>query len=44
MTVVININNIGWRSITMTSTGSNVFQRVGSFWDYSDDDLIDDDK
>lgn len=44
MTVAINISDIGWRSVSMTLTGSTAFPLVGSFWDFSDDDLIDDNR
>lgn len=44
MTLAVNINDIGWRSIAMTSTDSYTFPLIGSVWDYSDDDLIDDNK
>ena len=44
MAVAVDISGIGWRSMAMTSTGSNAFPLLGSFWDYSDDDLIDNNK
>ena len=44
MTLAVRISGIGWRSIAMTSAGTSAFHLVGSFWDYSDNDLIDNDK
>ena len=44
MTLAVRISGIGWRSIAMASAGTNAFPLVGTFWDYSDNDLIDDDK
>ena len=44
MSIAVNIYGVGWRSISMTMTGTNTFPLIGSFWDYSDDDLVDNDK
>ena len=41
MTLAVRIRGVGWRSIALTSAGTNTFPLVGSFWDYSDNDLID---
>lgn len=44
MTIAVEISGVGWRSIAMTSSGSTHFPLLGSFWDYSDNELIDDNK
>ena len=44
MTIALEVSDVGWRSITMTSTDSTHFPLLGSFWDYSDNELIDDNK
>ena len=44
MTLAVRISSVGWRSSALTSAGTNTFPLVGSFWDYSDNDLIDNNK
>ncbi len=44
MAIAVDIEYIGWRSISLSSSPGSPFPNLASFWDYSDDDyLIDDD-